>query len=40
MTNHGHHIAMATRPGAQNAKTILGIVVSDPLDEARQHLLG
>jgi len=40
VANHGHDITMTTRPGAQNAKTILGIVVGDPLDEARQHFLG
>jgi hypothetical protein len=31
---------MTTRPGAQNAKTILGIVIGDALDQARQHFLG
>ena len=30
---------MPTRLGAQDAKAILDIVVSDALDEARQHLL-
>jgi hypothetical protein len=39
MTNHGYDIAMTTRPGAQNAKTILGIMVGDSFDEARQHFL-
>jgi len=29
---------MPARPGAQNAKTILGVVVGYSLDEARQHL--
>jgi hypothetical protein len=28
------------RPGAQNAKAVLGVVVSYSLDEARQHFLG
>ena len=40
MANHGHDVTMTTRPGAQNAKTILGIVIRYALDEARQHLLG
>jgi len=31
---------MPARPGAQNAKTILGVVVGYSLDEARQHFLG
>jgi hypothetical protein len=35
MANHGHDITMSTGPGAQNAKTILGIVEGDALDEAR-----
>jgi hypothetical protein len=39
MANHGHDVAMTTRSGAQNAKTILGIMVGDALDEARQHFL-
>ena len=37
MANHGHDITMSTRPGAQNTKTILGIVIGYALDEARQH---
>jgi hypothetical protein len=37
MANHGHDITMTTRPGAQNAKTILDIVIRYALDEARQH---
>ena len=40
MANHGHDVAMPARPGAQNAETILGIVVGYSLDEARQHFLG
>jgi hypothetical protein len=40
MANHGHDITMTTDPGAQNAKTVLGIVEGYTLDEARQHLLG
>jgi hypothetical protein len=31
---------MAARLGAQNAKTILGVVVGDALDEAGEHFLG
>jgi hypothetical protein len=31
---------MTTRPGAQNAKAILGVMVGYALDEARQHFLG
>src|SRR5262249_9262408 len=31
---------MPARPGAQNAKTILGVVVGYSLNEARQHFLG
>jgi hypothetical protein len=40
MADHGHDITMTTRPGAQNAKTVLGIVIRYALDEARQYLLG
>ena len=40
MANHRHDITMTTGPGAQHAKTILGIVIRYALDEARQHLLG
>jgi hypothetical protein len=39
MANHGHDVAMPARPGAQNAKPILGVVVGYSLDEARQHFL-
>jgi DNA-binding FrmR family transcriptional regulator len=38
MANHGHDITMPARPSAQNTKTIVGVVVGYPLDEARQHL--
>jgi hypothetical protein len=31
---------MPARLGAQNAEAVLGIVVGDALDEARQNLLG
>src|SRR6516225_5089810 len=39
---HGnsHDVTMPARPGAQHAETILGVVIHDPLDEARQHFLG
>ena len=40
MADHRHDITMTTRPGAQNAKAILGIVIGYSLDEARQHFLG
>src|SRR5262249_5206493 len=40
MANHGHDVTMPARPGAQNTKTILGVVVGYSLDEARQHFLG
>ena len=38
MANHGHDITMTTRPGAQHAKTILGVVKCYTLYEARQYL--
>jgi hypothetical protein len=40
MADHCHDITVTTRPGAQNAKTILGVMVGHALDEARQHFLG
>jgi hypothetical protein len=40
VANRGHDITMTTRPGAQNPKTALGIVIGYALDEARQHFLG
>ncbi len=40
VANYGDDITMTTRPGAQNAEAILGIVVGDALDETRQHFLG
>src|SRR5262249_10123165 len=39
MANHGHDVTMPARAGAQNAKTILCVVVGDALDDARQHFL-
>jgi hypothetical protein len=40
MADHGDDIAMTTRPGAQNAKAVLGIVEGYTLDETREHFLG
>jgi hypothetical protein len=40
VTHHGHNVAAPARLGAQNAKAILGVVISYPLDQARQHFLG
>ena len=37
MPDNGHDITMAARFGAQNAEAVLGVVVGDALDEARQH---
>ena len=36
MADHGHDITMTTRPGAQNAKTVLGVMERDTLDQARE----
>jgi hypothetical protein len=35
MADHGHKITMPARLGPQNAEAILGVVVSDALDQAR-----
>ena len=40
MADHGYDVTMSARPGAENAKTILGVVVGYPLDKARQNFLG
>jgi len=40
VANDGYDVTMSARPGAENAKTILGIVVGHSLDEARQNFLG
>ena len=40
MANHGHDIPMPAHLGAQNAEAVLGIVVGDALDKARQNFLG
>jgi hypothetical protein len=39
MAHYSHDVTMPARPGAKNAKAILGIVVRDSLDEAAQYLL-
>jgi hypothetical protein len=38
VANDGHDVTMTPRPCAQNAKTILGIMIGDALDETRQYL--
>jgi hypothetical protein len=40
MAHHRHDVPMAARPRAQDAKTILGVVVGYSLDETRQHFTG
>ena len=40
MPNHGHDLAMTPHFGAQNAKAVLGIVVGDAFDQARQNFVG
>jgi hypothetical protein len=40
MANHGHDIAMTTRPGAHNAEAVLGIMVGYSLHEPSKHFLG
>jgi hypothetical protein len=37
MANHGHDIPMPAHLGAQNAEAVLGVVVGDALDKARQN---
>jgi hypothetical protein len=39
VADHGHDVTMPAHLGAQNAKAILCVVVSDALYEARQHFL-
>jgi hypothetical protein len=36
----GHQFAVPARLDAENAEAVLGVVVSDALDEARQNFLG
>ena len=40
MTNNRDKIAMATGFNPDDAKAILGVVVSDPLDQSGQNFLG
>jgi hypothetical protein len=40
MAHHGHDVTVAARPGAQDAETILGVVVGYSLDETCQHFPG
>ncbi len=39
MADDGHDVTMTACLGPQNAKAILGIMVSDPLDEPGKNLL-
>src|SRR5271167_4661840 len=39
MADNGHDITMPARLGPQNAKTILGIMVRDALDETGENFL-
>src|SRR6478609_2189836 len=39
MADHGHDVTMSARLGAQNAGAILGVMKSDALDQAGQHIL-
>jgi hypothetical protein len=40
VSNYRHNITMPAHLGAQNAESVLSIVVGDALDEARQNFLG
>ena len=40
MADDGHQIAMPARFRPENAKAVLGIVESDPLNEACENFLG
>jgi hypothetical protein len=40
MADHRHDIPMPAHLGPQNAEAVLGIVVGDALDKARQNFLG
>jgi hypothetical protein len=40
MAHHCHDVTMAARPRAQNAETILSVVVGYSLDETCQHFPG
>jgi hypothetical protein len=37
--DYSHDVTMPAHLGAQNAEAVLGIVVGDALDKARQNLL-
>jgi hypothetical protein len=39
MPHHRHHVAVTARLGAQHAEAVLGVVVGDALDQARQDFL-
>ena len=40
MAYHRHDVTVSARPGAQDAETILSVVVGYSFDEARQHFPG
>jgi len=40
VAHHRHDVTMAARPRAQDAETILSVVVGYSFDEARQHFPG
>jgi hypothetical protein len=40
VSDYCHNIPMSAHLGTQNAESVLGIVVGDALDEARQNFLG
>jgi hypothetical protein len=40
MADDGHQIAVSARFRPENTETVLGVVESDPLDEASEHFLG
>jgi hypothetical protein len=39
VADDGHQIAMSARLRPEHAETVLGVVESDPLDEARENFL-
>jgi hypothetical protein len=40
MRHHGYQVAVSARLDPQNTEAILGVVVGDAFDEARQDFLG
>ena len=40
MAYHGHDIAVASCLGTQHTESILGVVISDALDQSGQYFLG